>query len=473
MPLVIVGDPPAASPEAARVSQRPVVLVVANIHAGEVEGKEALQHVMRRMTGGDLQSLLPGAVWLFAPIYNADGNERVSLENRAAQNGPIGGVGTRENAKGLDLNRDFIKLDSAEARALAALLTRWDPHVVVDLHTTNGSYHAYHLTYAPTLTPDADEAVVAFTRDRLLTSVRAAMASRHQFRTYYYGNFTTEGALDREQSTVAIGTGQTPVWRTFDARPRFGTNYVGLRNRVAILSEAYSYLDFVRRVRVTEASVEEVMRFVAGNADAVLDIVRRADTAWTQRTTEATLSTSSELRPLADPVEIAVGATDTRVNPRSGREMKTMIETAVQPVRMRDYGTFAGIRMRRVPSEYIVLSTAGGVHESVRNKLREHGIEVAEIRDPRTVAVEQFVVEQLRQADRPFQGHREMSVSGRFERRTVELPAGSIAISTRQALGRLVFYLLEPESDDGLTTWNVFDAELKAQTPHPVLKSVP
>jgi len=95
LPLVVIGNPPAASPEAARRSRRPVVLVMANIHAGEVEGKEALLHLARRLTRGDLQSLLTSAVWLFAPVYNADGNERISLDNRSEQYGPIGGVGTR------------------------------------------------------------------------------------------------------------------------------------------------------------------------------------------------------------------------------------------------------------------------------------------------------------------------------------------------------------------------------------------
>ena len=103
--------------------------VQANIHAGEVEGKEASLILARRLASGDLRPLLKQLVVLIAPIYNADGNEKVDVMNRTAQNGPVGGVGTRENAKGLDLNRDYMKLDSAEARALVGLMNRWDPHV--------------------------------------------------------------------------------------------------------------------------------------------------------------------------------------------------------------------------------------------------------------------------------------------------------------------------------------------------------
>ena len=118
LPLLVIGDPPAERPAAQNGSAVPTVFVMANIHAGEVEGKEAVLHLARRLTLGDLQPLLRSAVWLFAPIYNADGNEKISLENRSEQYGPIGGVGTRENARGLDLNRDFMKLESSEARAL-------------------------------------------------------------------------------------------------------------------------------------------------------------------------------------------------------------------------------------------------------------------------------------------------------------------------------------------------------------------
>jgi len=101
-------------------------------------------HLSRRILFGDLKPLLDKLIILIAPIYNADGNEKINLNNRTAQNGPIGGVGVRENSKGYDLNRDYMKLDSPEAQSLVNLLNRWDPHLTVDLHTTNGSYHGYH-----------------------------------------------------------------------------------------------------------------------------------------------------------------------------------------------------------------------------------------------------------------------------------------------------------------------------------------
>jgi hypothetical protein len=109
----------------------------------------------------------------------------------------------------------------------------------------------------------------------------------------------------------------------------------------------------------------------------------------------------------------------------------------------------------------------------VARKLQEHGIIIGSQNSASRVTVEQFVIADVRHAERAFQGHLATSIAGRFERREVDVPAGSLIVRTKQPLGRLVFYLLEPESDDGLTTWNFLDSGLKAGALHPVLKSTP
>ena len=91
LPLVIMSDPPVSEPRQARASGKPIVFIMANIHAGEVEGKEAVQILARRILTGDLRPLLAKEIILIAPIYNADGNEKISMQNRTDQNGPIGG----------------------------------------------------------------------------------------------------------------------------------------------------------------------------------------------------------------------------------------------------------------------------------------------------------------------------------------------------------------------------------------------
>src|SRR5262245_59380969 len=160
LPLVIVADPTVRTPEEARASGKPVVFVMANIHAGEVEGKEAVLQLLRDVVwgapgpDGELVDPWPvdQLVTLIAPIYNADGNDRFGPKNRTLQQAPDT-AGQRPNAQGLDLNLDALNLESPEARALAGLYAAWDPLLFVDLHTTNGSAHGYELTYAPPHNP--------------------------------------------------------------------------------------------------------------------------------------------------------------------------------------------------------------------------------------------------------------------------------------------------------------------------------
>src|SRR5688572_5456546 len=268
LPLMILSDSPISSPRDARATGKPIVFIMANIHAGEVEGKEAMLHLSRRILFGDLTPLLSKLIILIAPIYNADGNEKININNRTAQNGPIGGVGVRENSKGYDLNRDYMKLDSPEAQALVNLFNRWDPHLTVDLHTTNGSYHGYHLTYSQPLNPNTNAAILSYHRDKMLPAINKAMLKAHKFRTYYSGNFPRFANLPTP--------GEPTRWEAFTHQPRVGQNYHGLRNRLTILSEAYSYLTFKRRVEVTEAFVEEIFRYAAANAPEIYQQIGRA-----------------------------------------------------------------------------------------------------------------------------------------------------------------------------------------------------
>jgi len=464
LPLMILANPAVGSPKEAAASRKPVVFVMANIHGGEVEGKEAMLHLSRRLVDGDLRPLLDKLIVLIAPDYNADGNEKISTANRTDQNGPIGGVGTRENSKGLDLNRDYMKLDSSEAKALVQLMAGWDPALTVDLHTTDGSYHGYHLTYSPMLNPNADPRLIAFERDKMLPAITQAMLKDHHFRTYYYGNFSAKEDMQREFNSPAA-QGGTAIWRTFDHRPRFGSNYVGLRNRLSILSEAYSHLSFKGRVEVTAAFVEEILKFSAAHSSEILKLIRSADAAASRQ-----LGVAFDVRPVSHPVDILVGEVEKIRNPRSGRDMTAMVENKFKPKRMPDYGVFAPTRLTTVPSLYIFRPESQ--LEPVVKNLRGHGIKIEELAEPVTIDVDAFEVNEVNHTARSFQGHNETSIKGTARREKVEFPAGSYIVRTAQPLSRLIFYLLEPESDDGLTTWNYFDGYLSSGKTHPVYKVI-
>lgn len=463
LPLMIFADPPIAQPRDARLAGKPIVFIMGNIHAGEVEGKEAALHLARRIALGDLRTLLDKLVILIAPIYNADGNEKVNVQNRTAQYGPIAGVGERENQQRLDLNRDYMKLDSPEARALVNLFNRWDPHLTVDLHTTNGSYHGYHLTYSQPLNPSLDPRILAYHRDKMLPAITRSLLRQHKFRSYYYGNFSGPAPKAGEK--------ETRNWVAFDHRPRIGQNYCGLRNRLTILSEAYSYLDFRARVRVTEAFVEEIFKFAAANAAEIQQLTRQVDTDWVKNALLGKLpplGVEYEMKPLAKPVDILVGEVTKVHNPRSGKDMIAAVEDKYTAVKMLDYGLFAA--KRSVPTARAYLFKPEEGNRVVLDKLLAHGVAVEALTAPLTTEVESFVIDNVRRNQRAFQGHNEIRLSGVYKKEPMTFPAGTILVRTAQPLGLLAAYLLEPESDDGLVNWNFFDAYLGQGKVYPVYK---
>ena len=481
LPLVVISDPRVDNPAAARKLGRPLVFVQANIHAGEVEGKEAMLMLARRLVSGDLKPMTKQLVFLIAPDYNADGNEKVNVMNRTQQNGPVAGVGTRENSNGLDLNRDYMKLDTAEARSLVGLMNKWDPHVLVDLHTTNGSYHANHLTYSPILNPNADARLIDFTRDKMLAPIRAAMLKTHNWRTYYYGNFAPEDGGGRESSRVDPANPGNTTWRTFDHRPRFGNNYAGLRNRIAILSEAYSYLDFKGRVDVTEDFVEEIYKSAIANAKQIMTLTAQADRVFTARANGPSTSNRAgkpvelgvdiEIRALPEKVDIVVGDVTKVLNPRSGREMLAMTPMAM-PVPMKDYGVFAATRSLPMPKGWLIPKALAGAPRlaAALDRLRWHGIKVQEVTGDAQVSVERFSITEITKQPRVFQGHQEARMKGAFDKAQLIVNAGSLFIPANQPLARLAFYLVEPESDDGLVTWNVIDEGLTVGQTYPIYR---
>jgi hypothetical protein len=460
MPLVTLSNPAVSRP-AERPAGRPVVFLLANIHGGEVEGKEAVQVLMRRLTGGDLRPLLDRMVILVAPIYNIDGNEAIDVMNRTAQFGPIAGVGRRENVKGLDLNRDYMKLESAEARALAAAFTAWDPHLVVDLHTTNGSYHGYHLTQSIPLNLSLGAKILDYHRETMMPAIMKSLDARHRFRSYYYGNFGRGNAA----------AGELRRWIAFDHRPRAGQNYVGFRNRLTILSEAYSYLSFKRRIEVTAAFVEEILGYVDGHRAEILALTKSLDDDWMKRaeaSAEMPLGVEYELRPLPQPVPILVGEVKQEINPRNQRPMTVAIEDSYKPEMMHEYAYFAPTRT--VPMARVYVLPADASFQPIVDKIKQHGIVVEELTAPLATDVSSFVVEDIARSPKPFQGHNEVKLKGQYTSEKTTLPVGTRIVRLAQPLGLLAAYLLEPESDDGLTNWNFMDPWLEVGKPAPVKK---
>jgi hypothetical protein len=447
IPLLVIGDPVPASPAALRYDDRAVVYLQANIHGGEVEGKEAAQMLARDLVLGRTPNYLDRLVILIAPIFNADGNERINPANRTSQVGPAGGVGERYNGQNLDLNRDGMKLETPEVRGLVRALNRWDPIFFLDSHTHNGSYHQEPVTWVWGLNPNGDAAIRSFMEEVMLPEVERRMRELHGTLTIPHGDFVDPA--DPGKGWVPLGP-----------EPRYLSNYVGLRNRLSVLNEQYPYVDFETRVRGAYRLFRTFLDYLYEHRDEVVRMVREADRRAAARGTAAAdeFVLATDARPIATPLTIRgyeMEVTDLGNGRRRARPTERTRTYADVPYLAR----WAPTRSVRYPQGYLIATPDA----AVLGNLLAHGITVERLVEPATVRAEGFTVTALTGAPRSNQGHYTTSVTGEYGEVEREFAAGTLLVRTAQVLGPLAAALLEPESDDGLVTWNFFDRYLAAQ----------
>jgi hypothetical protein len=490
LPYVIASRPLVATPLEAKRLGRPIVYIQGNIHGGEIEGKEALQAVLRDLVMDPKPNALDSLVLIAVPNYNADGNDTFGpqAQQRGAQNGPEQ-VGQRTNqsgcasAGGCDLNRDYIKAEANETRASLAMFNAWDPDMFVDLHTTDGSFHGYALTYSPSLHPAAGIAGGtfggAFVRDSMLPVIRNRMRSKWKYEVFDYGNFE----------------GEPRAWASYEHLPRYGTNYYGLRGRLSILSEAYSHDPMERRVKSTEAFIREILSLTAQKSRAVLALTRGSDAALMAGTVKSVpirseMTKNAVMLPvIEEPLDTMPEAKEqlrqqaaagrggrgggggrgaacawplSEPGVRCGFKRSGRFITTRMPVKV----TFDPVLSATVPVAY-----AFPKHDkidSVLHRLRLHGVQVEEAKALWIESgLQKFMIDSVVKRPQPFQGHAEVRLVGSWqdEARKMYIEGADntvYIVRTAQPLGVLAMTLLEPQSDDGLVTWNFWDSYVDA-----------
>jgi hypothetical protein len=513
LPYVIASRPMVSTPAQARALNRPIAYIQANIHAGEVEGKEAMLAMLRDLLFDTKQNVLDSIVLIVQPIYNADGNEKFApqAQNRGAQNGPEL-VGTRQNASRWNLNRDYIGADAPETRGSMTMLNAWNPDLFMDLHTTDGSIHGYALTYSPSLAPAAVNSI-PYT-DKLLATIKQRMLDREGFYVQDYGDFSQTragqrggapgGALGgggfgagragagRGGDSAARGRGRggrgprvslemmiadsipTSGWvfSTYEPFARYGTNWYGLRNRISILSEAFSHDPFARRVASTYDFVSEILSYIAEHKTEVMALGKQGDAkviAWAKDGSSPKLSLRSRMdttRIENVRVEVIKPLTDsTKREPGMGMRQRTGI---MKNVRMPVMVSFTPTLTSTLPFAYAFDERTA---KAIGPQLALHGLTVEQLTAAAPVTAQAFRVDTVVERGRVETPRQTKDVSGAWSAAASRsLPAGTYIVRAGQPFGLLAFYLLEPESEDGLMHWSFYDGIVAAHTDFPVLR---
>lgn len=461
IPLMILADPLPQSPQELKNDPRIVVYVQANIHAGEVEGKEAVLMFARDILSQESHPLFRDVVLLMCPDLNADGNERISTRNRTNQVGPVNGVGVRHNARYLDLNRDAMKVETREMRGVFQnILNRWDPAVTMDMHTTNGVYRQEPVTFSWMINPNGDRKLIRYMRDRMMPEMSHILRETYGVENTFYGEFMDMGNPHEG-------------YHNYACEPRYFVNYLGLRNRLAILNENYVYADFKSRVHGSYHLIRSLTDYVSEHRQEIKNMLAEADARTVKKGENPSLADSFALTyeavPTPEKLQVKTYEVEPMKNPQGwNRYRKTDRPVTLLVPYLADY-----VAVRRVKYPYAYLITVPD--PLVLENLRIHGIVVEKLTAPHNLEVERFNITELAPVPRLNQGHYTNEVKGTFVKETREFPEGTLVVRTAQPLGYLAAYLLEPETDDGLLLWNFFDTYLVPQWgreyyPYPVYK---
>ena len=431
--LVTIAKDPVATPQDALRTGKTIVLIANAVHGNETAGKEASQLVARELVSGSLQKLLDDVIVLFVPLINPDGGE----------------VRRRTNEEGFDMNRDYIKLESQEIYALVTrVMNEWTPDIHIDTH--HGGSAPYTLTWQGTLNPAADAALRAYPYAEIFPRMRQALQAEG------YDGFDYSGAQTRDG---VRGWGSTSV----EARKHHV--YTGLVNSIGILFETPSSSHRVRN-GAAEAIPQEERYFhqVRGQVIGLTAVLRHAAEKRAEIRALTTASRARAVQAGANP------ATDNGVVVEY-----SLVSRGTEPVWMPQGpgkpGAPQSYKIENVPVwlKYDVGRTVprarGYVIPASIAKivplLLDHGIQVHRFTEPTSMELEVYEAKGVRRNEY-FQGHYLKSVTGVEKKtETVAIPAGWFYVSTAQAKGHLISYILEPETDDNLITWGYTDNVLQ------------
>lgn len=427
LPLLVLSTRGVTTPDDARAAGLPIVLVICGIHAGEVEGKEAGLMLARDLGAGAHPGILDRVTLLLLPLYNPDGNDRIDPKNRAldvahceGQIGPPGGVGTRGNAAGINLNRDYLRQQAWESRLLGGrVVVPWEPDLTIDCHATDGSVHRLALTYDTAHTVESGRPEpIRFMRDELLPEVTRRVRAASGRETFFYGNFVDDEG----------GPPGAEGWMTYPHHPRFGSNYRGLTSRMDLLLETYSYMPFEERVRTTYEFLVESLR-LAGERGADIRAVVAAS-----RTPRTDIAVRYRLEADDAPATIPT---------RRPRSLDGEPVTVTIPHLCR----FVGTVVVRRPWAY-------AVPEAIARHLGRHGLSARALPEPRSAEVEVARVKaaEATESRRILEAAEEREIDVDVSAETRILPAGTWIVPTDQPLGAIAVYLCEARSDDGLVS---------------------
>ena len=423
-------------------SEKPVLLINNAIHPGESCGVDASINLAQDLLSGksELAKMQEKVQIAIIPQYNIGGVHNRGCCTRSNQNGPET-QGFRGNARNLDLNRDFIKMDSKNAFTFARIYHALQPDLFVDTHTTNGSDHQYTMTLIATQKDKIHPLMGRFLDEEMLPALYRSMEQKGDPMTPYV--YSMEGTPDRGI-------------RAFIDHPRYSSGYVSLFNTLGFISEAHVFKPYMQRVESTYRLLESMVTFAAERGKEVRRLRKQANEqlqtqsrfsfGWQLDTTRRREITFRGYEPYPDTADWLGGQILTKYDRSRPFE---------QPIPY--YNSYHSQFSVEKPSAFIIPQAWRAVIE----RLKANGVEMEQLPADTTLTVTASYLTDFDTSSRPYEGHYpHRSVEIREERQSIPFYRGDFLIPMDQPANHYLMEVLEPRAVDSFFSWNFFDEVL-------------
>ena len=437
--LFVMNSEPEFNPEKIRQQGKTILLINNGIHAGEPEGIDAslefADDMLRNKDG--IAKLLEKTVIVIIPVYNIGGVLNRSAYNRSGQTTPYE-TGFRGNYANLDLNRDFTKCDSENARSFSKIFTEWNPDIFLDTHTTNGSDHQYSITLiqpSPALYPASMEKYI---RNEMVPALYSGM-KKGKYELIPYVDYFYD---DPKNGIVSSPTG-----------PRYSSGFAGLFHSYGMMTENQIYRNFPDRVKSCYQFIHVLAEFTAENGETIKktrqDGIRESlamtkyPVAFEIDTTQFRMIEFKGYEVAKEQISAVTGL------PRFGYDLSKPYTAQVKY-----FDVYQKTEFVDVPEFYILPQN----YRMIIEKLDILEIGYTSLQRDSVIEVTMDYIDDFSSPAKPYNGHfYHDKITTHSEKQQVQFYAGDLVIPVRQEKIKYLLEMFEPKASDSFFRWNFFD----------------
>ncbi len=421
------------------IKKQIVILVNNGIHPGEPDGIDACVKLVHDWQTGNI--VIPNNVVLaIIPVYNIDGSLRRSSFSRINQNGPEE-AGFRGNARNLDLNRDFIKCDSKNAKAFTRLYQAWDPDIFIDTHVSDGADYTYTMT------------LIDSQKDKLSPAVSDVM--QNSIKPFLYSSMKKK-KIEMVPYVNVFGEDPSKGMAAFYESPRFASGYAALFHSFPFVTETHMLKPFSQRV---EATYQFLLSSIDVANKYIIEIIIARIKAKAGAISQQQFYLNWQLDTAhVDSLLFKGYDIDTKQSEITGKEKIVFNHSKAYSRKIAFADNYLPTDSVLKPRAYIIPQAWTEVIE----RLKLNGIEMQELKNDSTVKAQVYYIENHQTGKNPYEGHYLHSkISTRSEEQTIKCFKGDYLVFVNQWKNRYIVETLEPTAVDGFFAWNFFDEILQ------------